>query len=69
MRAHVLDMWCLRSVSLLQVTTKFILGWNMWMWRMPKLTYKKPLLRLKSQGKGDKNGNGLLLKVAYDIKN
>jgi hypothetical protein len=33
-----------------------------------QVVYKKPLFRPKSQGRGDKNGNGLVLKVKCDTK-
>jgi len=69
MRAHTLSMLCLRLVSMLQMMTKYLLGWEMWMWKKFKLVYKKPLPKPKSLGKGGKNVSGLVLKAGCDIKN
>ncbi len=39
------------------------------MWKKFKMGYRKPLYGPKSLGKGGKNGSGLVLKMACDIKN
>lgn len=54
---------------MLQMMTKYLFGWEMWVWKKFKLVYKKPLPKPKSLGKGGKNVSGLVLKAGCDIKN
>ncbi len=54
---------------MVQMMTKFLLGWEMWMSKKFKLVYIQPLLGPKSLGKRDKSANMLVLEVKWDIEN
>ncbi len=62
-------MWCPRLASMQQMMKKFVLGWEMLMWKKFKVVYKKPLHGQKSLGNEGKNGSRLVLKMAWDIEN
>ncbi len=56
-------------VNMQEMMTKYLLSWEMLMWKKLKVGYRKLLHVSKHLGKGGNNGSGFVLKVGCDIAN